>query len=145
MSDKPVDPAAQWRDVRAKAADGRVVGSAIPCVAGDALCSAYECQRLELERYRTALEKIDAIRNSIVGRQSVHWSMHIYPLVAALGEAGFAGEGYEVAHAKAVEEVAALNAAIALRSELDAACIDRDAAIARVEELLAEHEPDGRG
>lgn len=42
-----------------------------------------------------ALTKIDAIRNSIIGCQSVNWSEHIYPLVAALNEAGFEGQEYE--------------------------------------------------
>ena len=42
------------------------------------------------------------IRNSIVGTQNINWSAHIYPLVAALNEAGFEGEGYDVAHEKAV-------------------------------------------
>lgn len=46
-------------------------------------------------RLRAALEKIDAIRNSIVGYQRVGFSEHVYPLVAALGEAGFEGESYE--------------------------------------------------
>lgn len=69
----------------------------------------WEEHSADLERYREALEKIDAIRNSIVGRQSIHWSMHIYRLVAALKEAGFEGEGYEIARAKAEAEIAALN------------------------------------
>lgn len=51
------------------------------------------------DRFRLALEKVDAIRNSIVGLQSVNWSEHIYPLVAALNEAGFEGQPYEVARA----------------------------------------------
>lgn len=48
-----------------------------------------------------ALGKIDAIRNSIIGHQSIGWSAHVYPLVAALDEAGFKGEGYEVARVEA--------------------------------------------
>jgi hypothetical protein len=59
----------------------------------------------EIRRLRTALEKIDAIRNDIIGRQSVNWSGHIYPLVAALGEAGFEGAGYEIAREKAKQEI----------------------------------------
>lgn len=51
-------------------------------------------------RYRKALEKIDEIRNSIVGKQTVNWSAHIYPLVAALEEAGFRGLGYEEARSR---------------------------------------------
>lgn len=48
----------------------------------------------EIERLNTALGKINAIRNSIVGAQAVNWSEHIYPLVAALSEAGIAGLPY---------------------------------------------------
>lgn len=41
-----------------------------------------------------ALEKIDAIRNSIIGTQMVNWSEHVYPLVAVLGEIGMKGQDY---------------------------------------------------
>ena len=51
------------------------------------------------ERLMAALQKIDVIRNDIVGRQTVNWSAHIYPLVAALKAAGFPGVGYEQARA----------------------------------------------
>lgn len=51
----------------------------------------------EVERLRAALTKINGIRNSIVGAQTVNWSEHIYPLASALNDAGFAGESYEVA------------------------------------------------
>lgn len=54
---------------------------------------------------RAFAEKVDAIRNSIVGYQNVNWSAHIYPLVEALGEAGYEGEGYDVAHAKARTQI----------------------------------------
>lgn len=49
------------------------------------------CILQEHEKYKTALQKIDEIRNSIVGSTTVNWSEHVYPLVAALNEAGFAG------------------------------------------------------
>lgn len=61
--------------------------------AADAL-TALQARVGELEG---ALTKIDAIRNSIIGCQSVNWSEHIYPLVAALNEAGFEGQEYESA------------------------------------------------
>jgi hypothetical protein len=61
----------------------------------------------EPDKLRAALVKIDAIRNDIVGHQSIGWSRHIYPLVAALGEAGFEGEGYEAARAKVIDAPAA--------------------------------------
>jgi len=61
---------------------------------------AYEFEKVvaakdaEIERLKKALGKINAIRNSIVGAQSVNWSEHIYPLVAALSEVGIDGLPY---------------------------------------------------
>lgn len=49
------------------------------------------------EVLEAALTKINSIRDSIIGFQNVGWSEHIYPLVAALGEAGFEGVGYDEA------------------------------------------------
>jgi len=46
-----------------------------------------------------ALSKIDAIRNDIIGRQKIGWSSHVYPMVAALDEAGYPGMEYEAARA----------------------------------------------
>lgn len=46
------------------------------------------------EAMREALTKINAIRNSIIGLQTMNWSEHIYPLVAALEAAGFEGMDY---------------------------------------------------
>lgn len=45
-------------------------------------------------KHLRALNKINEIRNSIVGFQNINWSEHIYPLVAALDEAGIEGMGY---------------------------------------------------
>lgn len=69
----------------------------------------------ECERLRGELAKISAIRDSIVGSQTVNWSEHVYPLVAALKAAGF--EGLEYAEAREnvgtlVEQNAALRAAL---------------------------------
>ena len=44
-----------------------------------------------------ALVKIDAIRNSIIGSQTMTWTAHVYPLVKALEDAGIHGMGYEAA------------------------------------------------
>lgn len=49
--------------------------------------------------YKTALAKINCIRNSIIGMQGFRFSMHAYPLVAALNAAGFEGMSYEDAKA----------------------------------------------
>ena len=46
-----------------------------------------------------ALTKINAIRDSIVGSQTLNWSEHIYPLVAVLDRAGYVGVGYTASRA----------------------------------------------
>lgn len=53
-------------------------------------------QQVERERdqARAVLDAINGIRNSIIGTQSVNWSEHIYPLVAALDGAGLPGASY---------------------------------------------------
>ena len=55
-----------------------------------------ECERVkaELAEAKESLNKINNIRNSIVGLQTINWSEHIYPLVAALEEAGIEGMEY---------------------------------------------------
>jgi hypothetical protein len=47
-----------------------------------------------LSKLEAAMEKINNIRNSIIGTQTINWSEHIYPLVAALSEAGLQGLPY---------------------------------------------------
>jgi hypothetical protein len=63
-----------------------------------------EAQLGRLTTVESALAKINDIRNSIIGYQNVGWSQHIYPLVAALEEAGITGLGYEEARAGIHEE-----------------------------------------
>lgn len=46
----------------------------------------------DFRQLREALEKINAIRNDIISTQSISWSAHVYPLVAALDNAGFEGK-----------------------------------------------------
>jgi hypothetical protein len=48
----------------------------------------------ELAQAKEALTKINDIRNSIVGLQTLNWSEHAYPLVAILNAAGFPGMSY---------------------------------------------------
>ncbi len=48
-----------------------------------------------------ALRAINDIRNSIIALATMNWSAHIYPLVAALNEAGYESDDYEEAKAKA--------------------------------------------
>jgi hypothetical protein len=47
-----------------------------------------------IEKQEKSLLKINNIRNSIIGFQMISWSEHIYPLVAALNEAGIKGLHY---------------------------------------------------
>lgn len=72
----------------------------------------------ERDRYHAALTKIDAIRNSIIGFQNVGWSDHIYPLVAALHEAGFEGQGYKEASTEIRTMLAAERQAEAAQAEI---------------------------
>lgn len=50
--------------------------------------------RAENERLEACVKKVNDIRNSIIALQTMNWSEHIYPLVAALEAAGVAGKGY---------------------------------------------------
>lgn len=59
--------------------------------------------REENGRLRRALAQVNEIRNSIIGLQTVNWSAHIYPLVAALNGAGFQGKDYEAARDAALK------------------------------------------
>ena len=80
----------------------------------ESLRAERDALRAECERLRGALSKINDIRNDIVGRQSVHFSQHIYPLVAALEEAGIHGAGYEKARAAVLQFSKLLRAAQSL-------------------------------
>lgn len=60
-------------------------------------------------KLRAALDRINEIRNDIVGRQSLNWSLHIYPLVAALNDAGYVSADYKLAR----ESIVSANATIA--------------------------------
>lgn len=80
--------------------------------------SALEAEKAAL---RTAMEKINDIRNSIVGFQKISWSEHIYPLVIILDDAGFAGAGYEAARNTAgtlLQNLAVAEARVALLERL---------------------------
>lgn len=60
--------------------------------------------RARAEQAESALSKINEIRNSIIGLQTVNWSEHIYPLAASLDQAGMAG----MSHAEAKPKYATL-------------------------------------
>lgn len=55
---------------------------------------AWDDVRKYVEGLETLAAKVNDIRNSIIGCQKMNWSEHIYPLVAALEEAGIEGAGY---------------------------------------------------
>ena len=65
-----------------------------------------------------ALQKINEIRNSIVGTQTMNWSAHLYPLVAALKEAGLEGESFVEARGKARTLIQQRDEALRERDEL---------------------------
>jgi len=90
-----------------------------------------------LQQAEQALQKIDAIRNDIVGRQKLGWSAHVYPLVAALGDAGYPGEGYDIASHKAETLVRAVEKA---EQRAEAAEQENTALRQRVAELEQERD-----
>lgn len=75
---------------------------------------------IEIVKKLNALTKIDDIRNSIVGYQAINWSAHIYPLVAALEEAGIHGMGYEKASQMAKDQLARIKELEERIAELEA-------------------------
>jgi len=60
----------------------------------DKVLGGVYCDCDALMRANAVLSKINDIRNSVVGTQTVNWSEHIYPLVAALEDSGIAGMPY---------------------------------------------------
>ena len=97
----------------------------------------------ERDRLRAALDKINAIRNSIVGRQKVNWSEHIYPLVAALNDAGIVGQPYAEARSEVgtllARAVSAEAESAALRDERDR--LRSELSADEIRECNAESEP----
>ncbi len=74
----------------------------------------------ENKQLKAALDKINLIRNSIVGLQTINWSEHIYPLVAALDEAGcVVGMSYPENRKNFGTMLERTNTAEALLDELD--------------------------
>lgn len=74
----------------------------------------------ELRRLHAFGEQVNAIRNSIIGLQMINWSEHIYPLVAALDEAGFVGLEYDTARANVGTLIERANKAEAENKQLQA-------------------------
>lgn len=80
------------------------------------------------ERAEAGLRKINEIRNSIVGAQTVNFSEHIYPLVAALNESGVQGLPYPEARENVGTLIDRANSAEAGLAALRDADIEYDAA-----------------
>lgn len=77
-----------------------------------------------------ALLKINEIRNSIIGLQTVDWSEHIYPLVCELNKAGIKGMEYPEAKSNYGTMLERLVAAERERDELKTLLKNRDAKFA---------------
>ncbi len=80
----------------------------------------------EANRLRTLAAAVNEIRNDIVARQSIGFSRHVYPLVAALQAAGIEGEGYEVGRPRLEREV---DMALRFKRLLDSALDIADALV----------------
>ncbi len=101
----------------------------------------YDAERdATLAAYDAALVKINDIRNSIIGFQTMNWSEHIYPLVAALEEAGIKGAGYPAARTNVGtmldRTLAAENAIAAKDTELEAAHAESNRLRGLIEEAV---------
>lgn len=86
-----------------------------------------------------ALERINRIRNSIVGAQAINWSEHIYPLVAILNRAGLEGLPYPEAKANIGTLIDFREEAIEAARALRRACQDAGSPVvpATVAEAIA--------
>lgn len=73
--------------------------------------------RAQRDDARAALAKVNEIRNSIIGAQTINWSEHIYPLVAVLDAAGIEGMPYPEARKNVGMMLERTNAAEAERDE----------------------------
>jgi len=94
-----------YADARIMATNGRITSSEVAesyaallaevervSDALQAVTAERDALALDAERLRQALEKISAIRDDIINTQKLNWSGHVYPLVAALDEAGIGCE-----------------------------------------------------
>lgn len=88
-----------YADTYARANNYRLTGERNFEVA-ERLAKELDKSQADRERLHMFGEKVNNIRNSIIGTQQLNWSEHVYPLVAALDEAGFAGLSFPEARAK---------------------------------------------
>lgn len=121
-----------WGCVQARASASGILLTVSRAAGGDAdqkatcafivaLHNAWPEVSARLRAAEAALARINEIRNSIIGAQTVNWSEHVYPLVAALDEAGYPGESYETARANVGTLLARATAAEAEVERLRAA------------------------
>jgi hypothetical protein len=85
-----------------------------------AYLAAAEPREKRIAELEATLTAINAIRNSIIGAQTMNWSEHIYPLVAALDRAGVEGLPYPDARKNVgtlLERIAELEASDAYTTE----------------------------
>jgi len=97
---------------------------------------ALERMTARAEKAEAALTKINGIRNSIVQRQTINWSQHIYPLVAALNDAGVVGDSYDQTREKAKAEIEA--ARVEINAGMVAGLAAERARADAAEQMLAE-------
>lgn len=86
----------------------------------EAVVNEVETAEARVKELEALGEKVNAIRDSIVGAQAFNFSEHAYPLVAALDEAGFKGRPYPEARANVGTLIERANAAEARVKELEA-------------------------
>ncbi len=123
-------------------------------VRAEANAATARAAELEAERdkFKVALDKINDIRDSIVGLAQIGWSEHIYPLVSALDEACIKGMPYKEARPhftgildraiKAEDRAAELEAALRALVESHEFCDGSDDGI--MCRAFATREEDGR-
>ena len=146
MSNQPLsDKTVAWlKTTSEKHANGDPRAQAIVDLASEVQASRdrLAASEKEVERLKAALTKIDEIRNSIVGYQSINWSAHIYPLVEALEEAGYEGLGHEKASELArtqLQRIAALEQRVSeLTAEVQARNSTVDAQAVQLGKLRAD-------
>lgn len=91
---------------------------------------------------REALGKINTIRDSIIGLQTMDWSEHVYPLVAALDAAGLEGMDYPEARENFGTTLERAVAAEDRIAALEAALTDAEAVMAKSIHPKPDVEPD---
>jgi len=109
-------------------------GECAACDAERATVSALEAAQARVKELETFAQKVNYIRNSIVGMQGFNFSEHAYPLVAALEEIGVKGDGHKLAAKNLGTLIDQIKAAEARIAELEA---EREGLVRRTVEACA--------